>query len=65
MNVTDVGCTVTISRARYAELVVAEQDAKRLKGMIASKANEFLGISHAEIKTLRDLLIPEAKEEEE
>ena len=63
MNVTDAGCTVTISRARYAELVVAEQDAKRLKEIIADRANEFIGLSYSEIKTLRDLLIPETKEE--
>lgn len=65
MNVTDNECTVTISRARYAELVVAEKDANRLKEIIADRANEYLGLSYAEIKTLRDLLIPETKEEDE
>lgn len=55
---------VTISQARYAELVIAEQDVKRLKEIIADRANGYLGLTYSEIKTLRDLLIPEKKEEE-
>ena len=64
MNMTDVGSTVTISRARYAELVIAERDANRLKEIIASRAKEYGDIKYSELRILSDLLVPEAKEEE-
>lgn len=65
MNTNDNECTVTISRARYAELVIAERDATRLKEIIASRAKEYSSLTYLEVQTLRDLLIPEAKEEDE
>ena len=63
MNFDDNECTVTISRARYAELVVAEQDAKRLKEIIADKCEHFVGITLEELRILRDLFM--LKEENE
>ena len=58
MPYNDGECTVTISRQRYAELVVAEKDAQRLKTVICRCADDYLGLSYEELKVLRDLLIP-------
>lgn len=55
---------VTISQARYAELVVAEQDAKRLFEIIANKANNYHSLENKELRILRDLFIPSKEEEE-
>ena len=55
---------VTISRSRYEELIVAEQDANRLKDIISSKVDHYAGLSLQELRILRDLFTPETKEEE-
>lgn len=65
MTFDDNESSVTISRARYAELVVAEQDAKRMKDIIASKVAEWQGFTLEELRILRDLFSPNAKEESE
>ena len=57
-------CVVTIPQSRYEELLIAEQDANRLKGIIASKTNHYTGLSLEELRILRDLLMPVTEEEE-
>lgn len=63
MNYNDNEASVTISRQRYAELVIAEADAERLKAIIRQSCNNYHVLSHAELKVMRDLFSP--KEEEE
>lgn len=55
---------VTISQARYNELVKAEQDANRLKDFIANKVDSYSALSLQELRTLRDLIMPSKEEEE-
>ena len=62
MTYNDNEASVTISRQRYAELVIAEADAKRLKAIIFECAENFRSLSFDDLKVLRNLLIP--KEEE-
>ena len=62
MTYNDNEASVTISRQRYAELVIAEADAKRLKAIILECAEDFRSLSFDDLKVLRNLLIP--KEEE-
>lgn len=62
MTYNDKEASVTISRQRYAELVIAEADAKRLKEIIAKAVENYSSLSYENLKVLRDLLIP--KEEE-
>ena len=62
MTYNDNEASVTISRQRYAELVIAEADAQRLKAIIFDAAENYRSLSHDNLKVLRDLLIP--KEEE-
>lgn len=63
MHIDDNECTVTISRKRYAELVIAEKDAERLKSIICAYADNYLSMGVEDLKILRNLLCP--KEEEE
>ncbi len=63
MTYKDNEASVTISRQRYAELVIAEAVAKRLKAIISQAVDDYMPLGHGELKVLRDLLIP--KEEEE
>lgn len=63
MSYNDNEASVTISRQRYAELVIAEKDAERLKAIICKSCNNCHALSHAELKVMRDLFCP--KEEEE
>lgn len=62
MTYNDNEASVTISRQRYAELVIAEADAQRLKAIIFDAVENYRSLSHDNLKVLRDLLIP--KEEE-
>ena len=62
MTYNDNEASVTISRQRYAELVIAEADAQRLKAIIFECAENFRSLSFDDLKVLRNLLIP--KEEE-
>lgn len=64
MTFNDNECSVTISRARYAELVNAEQDANRLKGIIANKVEHYSGLTLQDLRILRDLFYPVEEEEE-
>lgn len=64
MSYNDNEASVTISRQRYAELVVAEADAKRLKAIIQDAADNYGSLSHAELKILRNLLIGKEAEDE-
>jgi hypothetical protein len=57
MSFDDYECTVTISRKRYAELVIAENDANRLKDIIARAADNYVGFDYKELQLLRDLLV--------
>ena len=58
MSYNDNEASVTISRKRYAVLVIAEKDAERLKAIICDAADDYKSLSHAELKVLRNLLIP-------
>ena len=62
MTYNDNEASVTISRQRYAELVIAEADAQRLKAIIFECAENFRSLSFDDLNVLRNLLIP--KEEE-
>lgn len=46
---------VTITRARYAELIKAEHDADCLKELIRDRANRGENLAFIEIQLLRDL----------
>lgn len=63
MSYNDNECTVTISRHRYAELVIAEKDAERLKTIIRECADNYQSLGVEDLKILRNLLC--TKEEEE
>ena len=58
MTYADEDCSVTISRARYAELIIAEQDANKLKNLIAQRAESWESITGKELELLRDLYMP-------
>lgn len=63
MTYNDNEASVTISRQRYAELVIAEADAQRLKAIIFECAENYRSLPYEAMQVLRNLLIP--KEEEE
>ncbi len=63
MTYKDNEASVTISRQRYAELVIAEADAKRLKAVIYDAVENYHNLSREELKVLCTLL--DLKEEEE
>ena len=63
MNINENECTVTISQKRYAELVIAEKDAERMKAIICKSCNNYHALSHAELKVMRDLFCPQEEEE--
>ena len=46
---------VTITRARYAELIKAEHDADCLKELVRDRANRGENLAFIEIQLLRDL----------
>ena len=55
---------VTITSARYAELIRAEHDANCLKELIKTKADHYDGFDRVETKLLRDLyFFPDESEE--
>ena len=58
MSYNDNEASVTISRKRYAELVIAEADSKRLMAIICQAADEYNSLSNADLKILRNLLNP-------
>lgn len=64
MTYADEECSVTITRARYAELVIAEQDAKKLKAFLAMRAEQWNSITGQELELLRDLYMPKDEVEE-
>lgn len=55
-------CDINITRARYAELLIAECDGNRLKEIIHQKATKYSGLSYDEIKVL-DLLFSPMEDE--
>ena len=65
-NVLDeFSCDITITRARYNELLKAEHDANCLKDLIFQKAKNFETLDYKEIKLLKELyFIPENESEE-
>lgn len=63
MHIDDNECTVTISRKRYAELVIAERDADRLKTIIRDCADNYKALGVEDLKILRNLLCWEEEEE--
>lgn len=62
MTYNDNEASVTISRQRYAELVIAEADAQRLKAIILEAVENYHTLSREELKVLCTLL--NLKEEE-
>ena len=46
---------MTITRARYSELITAEHDCSCLKDIILQRATENKGITASEIKLLKQL----------
>ena len=63
MTYNDNEASVTISRQRYAELVIAEADAQRLKAIIHDAVENYHSLSRDELKVLCTLLIPSKEEE--
>ena len=63
MTYNDNEASVTISRQRYAELVIAEADAQRLKAIISDAVENYHSLSREELKVLCTLLIPPKEEE--
>ena len=64
MTYNDNECSVTISRQRYAELVIAEKDAERLKLIIETYSDLAMDMSITEINILRNLLNPKGAKHE-
>ena len=54
---------ITITRARYAELIKAEHDAECLKDLIYRRYKHYTGIDFKELKTLHDLYFVEGADE--
>lgn len=50
--------SVTITQARYAELLVAEHDANALKAMIFRRAENYQSMNYDEIRLLSSLYFP-------
>lgn len=53
---------ITITRARYAELLIAESDANRLKDIIHKMAVRFRGMSHDEVQLIDKVFSAEREE---
>ena len=53
---------ITITRARYAELLIAESDANRLKDIIHERAGKFQGMNFEEIKLIDKVFSAESEE---
>lgn len=63
--IENFSCDITITRTRYAELLIAEHDANCLKDLIFQKAENFENLDYKEIKLLKELyFIPENESEE-
>ena len=62
MNINENECTVTISQKRYAELVIAEKDAERMKAIICKSANDYHTLTVQELKVMRNMLMPQEEE---
>ena len=62
MSYNDNEASVTISRQRYAELVIAEKDAERLKAIICGYADSYLSLGVDDLKVLRKLFCPRGEE---
>ncbi len=56
---------ITITRARYAELLIAEADANRLKAIIHERAEKYQGMNFDEIQLINNLLNNKTSEEKE
>lgn len=46
---------MSITRARYVELIKAEEEAAKLKAFLESKLEKYCGVSHGELETLEGL----------
>lgn len=46
---------ITITRARYAELLIAEADANRLKKILFERAEQYQGMTFEEIRLIASL----------
>lgn len=55
---------ITITRARYGELLKAEHDAECLKDLIKQKAKRYESLDNREIRLLKELYFYEMDEEE-
>ena len=53
---------ITITRARYAELLIAESDANRLKDIIHERAGKFQGMNFEEIQLIDKVFSAEREE---
>lgn len=64
--VDEFGADIQITRARYAELLLAERDANLFKNLLVSKNRDYDSVTPAEIKMLRDMFcVGEVEADEE
>ena len=63
MSINENECMVAISQKRYAELVIAEKDAERLKAIICKAADDYHTLTVQELKVIRNMLMPQEEEE--
>lgn len=56
--------TITISRERYDELIVAESEAKLLKELLKDRVSNYTPLRHEEIRAIVSLFGIEWKNEE-
>lgn len=62
--IENFSCDITITRARYAELLIAEHDANCLKDLIHQKAKNYESVEYSEVKLLDKLYFYENESEE-
>ena len=53
-----------ITPERFAELILAERDCKRLRDIIASKANDWRSLDSQELRIIQRVMFPQTIKED-